>query len=322
MAKIKRTKEQLQQILDEKGSDILLLGEYIDSKHKIRCKCKVCGLEQEISPIKLVNRGQKCKKCTKEKRRKETTLPQKDWICKANIIHNSKYDYSKVEYTNAKTKVCIVCPYHGEFWQTPTNHVSRKNGCPKCAKEQTTSILLNYTQNFNKQCKESFKERANKVHNYEYEYLEEYKTAMEKIKVKHKSCGYEFYITPHNHIVNREGCPMCSCSKGEQIIIKILKRSNIDYIYQYEIPIDTTINPSGKAQIDFYIPDKNIAIEYNGIQHYKPVHYFGGQIKFEKQQKRDNLVRSYCKKNNIKLVELAYNNSEDEILEICKCEFL
>ena len=45
--------------------------------------------------------------------------------------HNNKYDYSKVEYVNSSTKVCIICPEHGEFWQTPHKHLSGQ-GCPKC----------------------------------------------------------------------------------------------------------------------------------------------------------------------------------------------
>lgn len=55
-----------------------------------------------------------------------------------------RYDYSKVEYVNAKTKVCIICPEHGEFWQTPNGHLNGK-GCPKCKEsflEKEVRILL------------------------------------------------------------------------------------------------------------------------------------------------------------------------------------
>ena len=53
------------------------------------------------------------------------------FIEKAKKVHGDKYDYSKVEYVNAKTKVCIICPKHGEFWQTPNTHLSGK-GCIHC----------------------------------------------------------------------------------------------------------------------------------------------------------------------------------------------
>jgi conserved hypothetical protein len=56
-------------------------------------------------------------------------------IAKAKLVHGDKYDYSKVDYSNAHTKVCIICPNHGEFWQTPNNHL-RGHGCPKCKRNK------------------------------------------------------------------------------------------------------------------------------------------------------------------------------------------
>ena len=77
----------------------------------------------------------------------------KKFIEKAKIIHGNRYDYSKVEYVNNSTKVCIICPEHGEFWQTPNNHNTSRQDCPKCKgrgtnqeeiiKKFTTQIFLN-----------------------------------------------------------------------------------------------------------------------------------------------------------------------------------
>ena len=58
-----------------------------------------------------------------------------EFINKSNRVHGNKYDYSKVEYVNSQTKVCIICPIHGEFWQTPANHV-HGHGCPFCSVEK------------------------------------------------------------------------------------------------------------------------------------------------------------------------------------------
>ena len=55
-----------------------------------------------------------------------------EFIEKSIKIHGNKFDYSKVEYIGSHTKVCIICPEHGEFYQSPTGHLSG-NGCPKCA---------------------------------------------------------------------------------------------------------------------------------------------------------------------------------------------
>lgn len=64
----------------------------------------------------------------------------------------------------------------------------------------------------------------------------------------------------------------------------------------------------------FYLTDYNLAIEYQGEQHYRPIDYFGGKEKFEVQQKRDNIKRDYCKNNNINLLEIPYyKNVEEEL---------
>ena len=79
-------------------------------------------------------------------------------------------------------------------------------------------------------------------------------------------------------------------------------------------------NKNAPLRFDFYLPKYNICIEYNGVQHYKKVEIFGGDKAFEEQKKRDKLKREYCKKNNIKLIEIAYNDnikvSMDNILKV------
>ena len=83
-------------------------------------------------------------------------LTQDDFINKARIIHGDKYDYSKVNYMGSENKVCIVCPKHGEFWQTPHRHLMGDK-CPKC------SVKSKLDNN-------SFVERARKIHGNKYDY--------------------------------------------------------------------------------------------------------------------------------------------------------
>lgn len=75
------------------------------------------------------------------------TLKNSIFIEKAKQIHNDKYDYSKAYYKTCDTKVCIICPEHGEFWQTPSNHING-SGCPKCANEKRKNALLKDTKLF------------------------------------------------------------------------------------------------------------------------------------------------------------------------------
>ena len=70
------------------------------------------------------------------------SLTNEEFIEKAKKIHGDKYDYSKINYKGSREKVCIICPEHGEFWQTPSGHIYNFQGCPFCKK----SKMENYTR--------------------------------------------------------------------------------------------------------------------------------------------------------------------------------
>ena len=67
---------------------------------------------------------------------------------------------------------------------------------------------------------------------------------------------------------------------------------------------------------DFYLHDYNVCIEYDGIQHFKPIEYFGGEEAFQKRQLNDKIKTEYCIDNHITLIRLPYTLSEDEIKNI------
>lgn len=103
---------------------------YKNSHDKIWLTCPIHG-DFEIKPYHLLN-GHGCKKCgqnaTHDFQRKDKFV----FISEGIKIHGDKYDYSKVEYVNTETKVCLICHEHGEFWITPHAHLSGKQGCPIC----------------------------------------------------------------------------------------------------------------------------------------------------------------------------------------------
>lgn len=98
---------------------------YIDAKSKIKIICTKHGIFEQKANNHL--NGQGCKLCN-PKSIKSTT---ESFIKKAKEIHKNVYNYSKTSYINAKTKIIIICPIHGEFFQTPNNHL-QKRGCNKC----------------------------------------------------------------------------------------------------------------------------------------------------------------------------------------------
>jgi hypothetical protein len=101
------------------------LVDYINNKKIINIICLVHGTFTQTPNDHLSGKG--CMDCSGKKR-----LSTEDFIIKANIIHNNKYNYSLVNYINGKTEIEIVCSYHGSFFQTPTSHLSGRN-CSKCS---------------------------------------------------------------------------------------------------------------------------------------------------------------------------------------------
>jgi hypothetical protein len=107
------------------------------------------------------------------------------------------------------------------------------------------------------------------------------------------------------------GCPCC-LYKRERYVKEFLESLHLSFNYHKKFTIPKTVI------VDFFILDNNSIIEYNGEQHYMPIKRFGGKSKFLKQQVRDEQLRTYCKQNNIKLLELPYWLSDNEIKDKIK----
>ena len=122
------------------------------------------------------------------------------FIEKSKNTHGNKYDYSKVEYIDSLTKVCIICSEHGEFWQTPQAHC-RGNGCPKCGNMNRGGIK--------RWDNEKFINEAKKIHGDKYDYSNvKYINASTNIEIICLEHGI-FKQTPSNHL-NGQGCPKCA----------------------------------------------------------------------------------------------------------------
>ena len=268
---------------------------YTNSTTKVIIICPEHG-QFEIQPSSLLSKHG-CSKC-----RGTSKLTNEEFIERAHEIHGNKYDYSKTNYQRMDSKIIIICPIHGEFEQIPSNHLKGK-GCPKCGKE----AMANKRRKPLKQ----FIEEAKNIHGNKYDYSKvQYKNNKEKVEIICPVHG-SFLQTVKHHL-NGCGCPMCNSSKGENIIKNYLDKNSINYLSQYEINVPKNIRISSKAYIDFYLPDYNTFIEYNGEQHYVPKEHFGGQIAFEYQQIRDNFLLEYCKNNNIKLIVVSYKEKDIE----------
>ena len=129
-------------------------------------------------------------------------------------------------------------------------------------------------------------------------------------------CGRETFVLAGNL---RKGNTMscgCSASHGNEFIEQLLKQNNI--VFTREKTFINCISPTGALlKFDFCIEKNNkiILIEYNGIQHYSPVEYFGGEEALLKQQERDKIKQTYCLNNNYQLEIIKYDESIKDRLE-------
>jgi hypothetical protein len=263
---------------------------YVDINTKIIIICPTHG-EFSKQPNNHLN-GQGCPKCNNLK----DTL--NDFIFKANKKHNNKYDYSLVEYFGTLIPISIICPEHGIFKQKPNSHLCG-SGCPKCiGRHKTTEDFIN---------------QANIVHNYKYNYEKTvYVNVQTKVKIICPMHG-EFEQNVNTHL-DGHGCKSCRDSRGEKKIKEILRKKNEKYIFQKKFE---SCKHKSLLSFDFYLPDKNLLIEYNGIQHYVAQDYFGGNEKLISQQKNDEIKRNFAIKNNINLLIIAYyENIEDKLNEL------
>ena len=270
------------------------LVEYINSATKIKIICPIHGIFEQTPNNHLRKRS--CPYCA-NRDKKDTNW----FIQKANAVHGNKYDYSLVEYKNAKEKIKIICPIHGVFEQEPDPHL-RGQGCPKCGS------LFNLNNKLKKQEKIFFT-KVKKLHpDFDYS-LVKYRGLDTKVKIICKN-NHLFEQTPYKHLFRLQGCPICNASSGEQLIISWLNSNGYKnaFYFQYFFEDCKDKNP---LPFDFYVPEKNLLIEYQGEQHYKQIDHFGGRKEFLSRKHHDWLKRRYARKNNLKLLAIPYWNNKE-----------
>ena len=277
----------------------------------VNCKTKVCIICPEHGEFWQTPdnhyRQNACPICaTKNRWDNRGRISTDIFIKNSQKIHGDKYDYSKVEYINNRTKVCIICPEHGEFWQQPVSHLNGC-GCPMCKREKLKNErIVDYTY---------FLKNAEKVHNNKYKYIKDtYQGLTHKVKIICPEHG-EFWQTPDKHL-GGQGCDKCNMSHLERETMQALEKYGIKYEYQKKFKWS-------KRQIfDFFLPSYNIVLECQGIQHFKPTDFAGkgmewAKKEFQKNIKRDNTKKQMCECNNLDIHYINYDeNIEDKIKKI------
>ena len=306
MSKKKTTKEFIIEAIEVHGDKYLYDNVIYKTNHdKIEVICKEHGLFY-VRPNDHLSKKSGCPICAGKNKTTE------EFILKAKKIHGDKFTYNKSIYSSVDTDIIITCPTHGEFKQTPYTHL-KGHGCKKCS---CKTMGLKYRLN-----NEIFIDKAKKIHGDKFSYEKvNYETTNSKIIIKCPIHGY-FTQTPSSHL-NGRGCPICKESKGEKRIRMWLSDNKINFIAQYKFNNCTNPKTKRKLPFDFYLPEFNACIEFQGKQHFSTKYGgFGASkentlINFEKLKYNDKIKSDFCFNNKIELIEISYLDKVEDMLSI------
>lgn len=233
--------------------------------------------------------NRRCKQCRKEEKLKWT----KEKIIK--YVEDNGYVFIKfIKFNYSKSTIEIWCGNSNHSHKISTFNDFQQNGrCRECGNENkiiwTKEKIIDFVEN----------------NNYNFIEFIKYKGYLSRIKI---SCGkHGAYEVDFGNFKNGFRCPYCNMesieSKGEKEVEKILKKFKVKYNKQHTFE---DCKYKKYLPFDFYLPDFNIIIEYDGEYHFEIIEHFGGFNKFIDTKIRDTIKNIYCKDNNIKLIRIPY----------------
>ena len=226
---------------------------YIDCYTPVIIICKKHGEFQQSPSDHLSGRG--CVNCGIERRIEIRKKSVDEFMEKAIEQHGIRYDYSKINYIDLKTKILIICKKHGEFEQTPSKHILGQ-GCKKCGDETTSNKLCSTT--------DKFIEKANIKHNCKYDYSKtQYIRSNDKVIIICPMHG-PYLQTPSDHLCGY-GCNKCSyrISTPSKEWLSMI-RCTFPNIQTGDHTNGEYRIPNTRYHADGYCPDTNTIFEFHG----------------------------------------------------------
>lgn len=273
--------------------NIEVIGMYIDATTPIEHYCKKHNIYWLCLPDNILH-GHGCAECGKEKIGNKKRKTQEQYVNEVGEINKNIIVLG--DYIDANTPILHKCKIDMYEWYTTPANILFGKGCPKCGRTM-------------KRTQEEYVEELFLV-NPNIEVLEEYINANTPILHRCKIDGYEWSTIPYI-LLNGCGCPQCNESHGERFVRQWLDKNKIQYVSQKKFD---NCKDKYRLPFDFYLPEYNCCIEYDGKQHFKAIDWFGGQKSLEYTQKHDAIKNKYCEDNNIKLLRIPYfKNVEEEL---------
>lgn len=301
---IKYTQQEYIELLAKNNANVCVVGEYIDMRTPISHFCKKHNIYWDTAPQRVLQGGG-CSECCKEKIGDKNRKTHEQYVSDLCSIRDD------VEvlgiYVDAKTPILHTCKIHNVNWMARPIDVLQGKGCYQC-KSTKISIALKKDNLWYVEKLETDKPHITAVEEYQ-----DYDTPILHYCSIH---NYEWTASPRN-VMRNVGCPKCTGYKHEMIISDWLDTFNISYISQYRFNDCKDIRT---LPFDFYLPDYNMCIEYDGRQHFIPIDFAGKGDAWAKEQlaitqHHDTIKTTYCKANNIPLLRISYLQNIEEELE-------
>ena len=289
----------IKEVYDLVGDEYSVLEKYKTSDYKIKFRHNICNHEYYIKP-RLFLQGNRCPKCAYLIRRTKKTKTHDQFIKEVYDLVGDEYSVLE-KYTNNKIKIKMKHNKCGfEYYVTP-NYFLGGTRCPKCAKKLRYDTKL-------------FNDKVYELVGNEYSILEDYTNSKTKIKFRHNICNNEYYVAPYKFVQGNR-CPYCnlhsSSSKNELLIEEYLKEKEIEYKREYTF---SSCKDVYVLRFDFYLPEYDLLIEYDGEQHFIPG-WYKDVDKFNKCHKHDEMKNKWCKENNKDLLRINYKQNPILVLD-------
>lgn len=279
---------------------------------QVAYNCDYCGKLFMItkSQADKVKAGKKkglycCTQCAKD-------VQKPKWEDIVNLFESKDYLLLSTEYVNAKTKLEYLCLKHIDKGSQFVRYANLRHGfgCKYCGIERTASSRrLSFDE-----AKAIFD--RNDMILLHQEYVNS-NTLMQYICKHHPEVGVQYKTLSNAY---KQHCPYCDIPKGESTIKDFLLGLNQNFTPHKTFNGLLGVG-GGKLSYDFYLPELNLLIEYQGEQHEHPVEIFGGVEQFKIQQEHDKRKREYAQRHFITLLEIWYydfNNIEQILKQYIK----
>lgn len=293
-----KSQEEYINELSIKNPDVELVDECKGGKIATQHYCKIHNVLFNIRPEDALQ-GSGCNECKSYKLRMKKLKTEEEYI--VELAEKNPFVKLVGNYHESLTPTEHLCLIHNVVWSPTPARVLSGGGCKQCGSEKISNYFMKPRQDY-------IEELSDK--NRDVELIGEYLGGKKPTQHYCKIHNVEFVASPESVLKGR-GCSHCVESKGERLVRQWLEKCDIKYKYQEPFDDCRDVLP---FPFDFYLPEFNVCIEYDGKQHFEPIEYFGGQEAFEYTQKHDKIKNEYCKNNNIKLLRIPYfANVEEEL---------